>query len=703
MAVSWLVRSQDRSYGPFSLEQLQSLVASGRLVPASPVSLDGQVWTSAGKVKGLAFSNLAPVPGRPIPFSPAHAATPIPVAVQPMAVQPMAVQPVAVQPVAVQPVAMQPAGVSGPSEPGMEFLASAPSRPAKTPLPLAKKNSDSGLVAVVGAAAVFLVLATVGAYYAFISPSKEATLHVGDSGWDRLSREASGETSEKAAAEKPAGEIRQPAAAEKPAAAKQETTPASAAAASRSGTRVTYVDDSSEQPGKSREPGAAQPVGEMKPVVTDLASVDAALNAEQAAARQAAVAANAGPPVAKAANAWTSFGATNESEDAVDKALKWLAAHQLPNGSWSYDHTQGAACHGQCSDPGKMAEAVNGATGMALLCFISHGNTHAAGRYQGVVLNGLKFLIMTRMHPDGSMHEGGGRMYSHALATMALCEDLRIRKDKEFRNMTSEGLGVMAGPAAGQGEADEKPAPGFRPHTGVVSFRDKQTLKEQKREGQAMEGVIASAALRAAMFIIRAQDTSNGGWRYEPKKPDSDVSVTGWQVMALYSAGKVFPNAWHDGLNKFLDKLQANHYGSQYGYHLTDDKNPTPTRSAIGLLCRLYTTWNGGEQGFTQGTESLARTGISRQDMYQDYYVTLLLHHVGGKLWDGWNEQMRTYLISSQATAGHEAGSWSFRGGWSANGGRHYDTCLATLILEVYYRSKPILWTSDGTGAMKQQ
>ena len=48
---------------------------------------------------------------------------------------------------------------------------------------------------------------------------------------------------------------------------------------------------------------------------------------------------------------------------------------------------------GQCSDPGTMAEALNGATGMACLCFISHGNTHAGGRYQAQVINGLKFLI----------------------------------------------------------------------------------------------------------------------------------------------------------------------------------------------------------------------------------------------------------------------------------------------------------------------
>jgi hypothetical protein len=688
VANSWLVRHQDKSYGPFSLEQLQSLVASGRVIPDSPVSLDGQIWTSAGKVKGLVFANLAPTPGRPIPLSPVQAAAPIPLAVQPGLTGARADVPLAS---AATPAPA--AADSGPSEPEMEFLASTPSRSAKAPLRLAKKNNDSGLVVVLGAAAVFLGLAMAGAYYVFVSPSKETALGPRDSGGDRSSREPSGETRESAAVEKPA-------------AAKKETTTAAEEGVAKSGVQITYADDNSERAGKSRA-SSGQAAPEMKPVVTDLASVDAALSAESAAANQAAMAANAA--AVPRGRAWTSYqGATNESEDAVDKALKWLAEHQMQNGGWCYNHNLGP-CHGQCSDPGTMPEALNGATGMACLCFISHGNTHRGGRYQAQVIAGLKFLI-SRMGHDGSMYEKGGRMYSHALATLALCEDLRIRKDKDFAKMTSQGLGVLPGPPAeqaGGGEADEKPIPGFKPHSGPISFRDKQAMKEQNREGQAMEGIISAAALRAVEFILHAQDTSNGGWRYEPATPDSDISVTGWQVMALFSAGKaqvyVRPT-WHDMLNKFLDKIQTDNYGSQYGYHLTDDKSPTPTRSAIGLLCRLYTNWTGAEQGFVQGTQSLGRTGINQQDMYQDYYVTLLLHHVGGQLWDTWNDQMRPYLIRTQATAGHETGSWSFHGGsGSTPGGRHYNTCMATLILETYYRSKPLLApTSEGRGAIPQ-
>ena len=77
--------------------------------------------------------------------------------------------------------------------------------------------------------------------------------------------------------------------------------------------------------------------------------------------------------------------------------------------------------------------------------------------------------------------------------------------------------------------------------------------------------------------------------------------------------------------------------------------------------------------------------------MYYNYYATLLLHHYGGPLWDDWNRKLRDYLIRTQSHNGHETGSWSFRPCVSnLMGGRHYDTCMACLILETYYRSKPV-------------
>jgi hypothetical protein len=51
---------------------------------------------------------------------------------------------------------------------------------------------------------------------------------------------------------------------------------------------------------------------------------------------------------------------------------------------------------------------------------------------------------------------------------------------------------------------------------------------------------------------------------------------------------------------------------------------------------------------------------------------------------------MRDYLVKSQATDGHEAGSWYFDESHASHGGRLYTTAMATMTLEVYYRYMPL-------------
>jgi hypothetical protein len=161
--------------------------------------------------------------------------------------------------------------------------------------------------------------------------------------------------------------------------------------------------------------------------------------------------------------------------------------------------------------------------------------------------------------------------------------------------------------------------------------------------------------------------------------------------MALHSAdaiGLPIPARTPLGVTALLDALQDD-YGAAYRYHLGRQDAPTPTRSAIGLLCRVYTGWN--RQQLQRGAEALAAAGPSENNMYYNYYGTLLLHHYGGPLWDDWNHKLRDYLIRTQSHNGHESGSWSFFPPCQSNaaGGRHFDTCMACLILETYYRSKP--------------
>ena len=63
--------------------------------------------------------------------------------------------------------------------------------------------------------------------------------------------------------------------------------------------------------------------------------------------------------------------------------------------------------------------------------------------------------------------------------------------------------------------------------------------------------------------------------------------------------------------------------------------------------------------------------------------------------WEHWNAAMRDHLVATQATSGHEKGSWHFPDRWGDIGGRLYTTAMCTLTLEVYYRYQPLYPAMD--------
>jgi len=346
------------------------------------------------------------------------------------------------------------------------------------------------------------------------------------------------------------------------------------------------------------------------------------------------------------------IGATPPSEKAVSLALLWLAAHQSPNGSWNFDHDRGN-CGGRCANPGTATPAVNAATALGVMPFLGAGETHLTGEYRHVVAAALNFLIRNQKS-DGSFHEPEGRMYAHGLATLALCEAYAMQRSL---------------------------FPGERERANREARR-KRTLAVNPQ-------ALAAAAQAGVNFIQRAQH-SEGGWRYDPGQP-GDMSIVGWQVMALKSGHladlRIDPRTVAR-VNRFLDSVAADQYGSRFGYMTSE---PKPSTTSIGLLCRMYMGLAHEDPGLAGGVEYLSNTGPSKRDMYYDYYATQVMHHYGGPLWDKWNEKMRDYLAHTQSRTGHQAGSWHFADPHGAlKGGRLYCTALAAMILEIYYRNQPI-------------
>ncbi len=286
---------------------------------------------------------------------------------------------------------------------------------------------------------------------------------------------------------------------------------------------------------------------------------------------------------------------------------------------------------------GSPNENYTAATAMALLAFQGAGHTHREGDFKKEVAKGWQAMLEMQNDDgdffDSTSADGRQRLYSQAQATIAICELYGMTKDQEFR----------------------KPA---------------QLAIDYAVKNQAAEG----------------------GWRYYPGN-DSDMSVTGWFVMALQSAlmaGLEVPSPTLDNVTRFLDSV-AQESGTRYSY--LPGQGARPSMTAEAMLCRQYLGWKHDDTRLASGVDHLLANPLSYNDqnVYYWYYATQVLHHMEGKPWDQWNRVMRQAVPENQLKTGKEKGSWNpTNDRWGNQGGRLFATCLSIYMLEVYYRHLPI-------------
>ena len=353
-------------------------------------------------------------------------------------------------------------------------------------------------------------------------------------------------------------------------------------------------------------------------------------------------------------------------ETEVTPALVWLAKHQLSDGHWSLQHYGDLCKDKSCTGPGDVSADV-GATAMGLLPFLAAGQTHISrGKYKEHIAKGIDWLIKNQQ-PDGNLAKDAAQtmnshlrpapiwvtnmkgvtlglpmMYSHGLATIALCEAYGLSGDR--------------------------------------------------RVGMAAQGGVN--------FILNAQNTADGGWRDNPKDA-ADTSVVGWQVMALKSAhmaglnvgGSVF-----SGASKWLDSV-AVHDGTEYAYQPGNGSSNTMT--AVGLLCRQYLGAKRDNPMLVGGMAYLLNhlPDEDFSNIYYWYYATQVMHNMSGYEWDTWNRKMRDLLVHTQVCNVDQCanGSWApEKDAWGKHGGRIMTTSLSCLTLEIYYRYLPLFKPEAG-------
>ncbi len=334
----------------------------------------------------------------------------------------------------------------------------------------------------------------------------------------------------------------------------------------------------------------------------------------------------------------------------VDRGLDFLARSQQPDGRWQLTRYAGVTP----SDAPQL-DSDTAATGLALLCFLGAGHDHFDGEHRDAVRRGLEFLISVQ-RPDGDLFlpaddlsNSCGWLYSHGIASIALCEAV---------GMTGDPL-------------------------------------------------LAPAAEQACRFITASRHPTLGGWRYTPRS-DADLSVSGWMLVALRAGDLAGVETSPEALAGVRTLLAASAVATDptrfaYNARKADQRRTdlsVTCMTAVGTLMRLHTGSPVSDPAVTAAAEALAALRPSYgtpdrkiRDAYLWYYASQVLVHTAGEPWQNWYEGLVDTLEPEQRSTGPLAGSWDPLGErpdrWGRYGGRLYVTTLHLLALEVPWRHLP--------------
>jgi len=278
-----------------------------------------------------------------------------------------------------------------------------------------------------------------------------------------------------------------------------------------------------------------------------------------------------------------------------------------------------------------------GVSSLALLAFMANGNTPDRGRYSDVVAKGLDYIL--KLPDRGGIlmdRPSHGPMYSHGITTIMLAEVYGMTKSEEVKKRLDAAVELI--------------------------------LKAQK---------------------IHKSNRDKGGWRYQHNSGDSDISVTGWQLVALRSARNCDLDVPKDAIEDAIAYIKrCAHPSGGFGYQ--PGGAPQQARTGTGVLalqlCGLY-----DEPHTIKGAEYLMKNPLqwnSEHFYYALYHASNAMFQAGGKYWDFWKGHIEKLLLSKQQQNGCWPGSPG--DGHANTAGPIYRTAMAALALSIENRYLPI-------------
>lgn len=282
---------------------------------------------------------------------------------------------------------------------------------------------------------------------------------------------------------------------------------------------------------------------------------------------------------------------------------------------------------GSWGDATRSSPAVSG---LVIMAFLSAGHVPGEGPYAETLDKGIRW-ILRQQDAEGMI---GADMYHLGICTLALSE--------------------------------------------VAGMTDAQLGKEVRAKLE-----------KSVALILRAQNMQNpihkGGWRYSVSSVDADMSITGWQVLALRAAKNLGCDVPAERITLAVEFIRRCRDPRSGGYCYQPNANVTvPCTGTSVLALALCGNELQSPDVLRAGSYVLQNSPQWRSQyfFYEIYYASQAMFQLGNNYWGVYRPKMHRVLFDNQ----QRSGAWLDQDGFGSN----YATSMAVLALAVEYRLLPI-------------
>jgi hypothetical protein len=199
---------------------------------------------------------------------------------------------------------------------------------------------------------------------------------------------------------------------------------------------------------------------------------------------------------------------------------------------------------------------------------------------------------------------------------------------------------------------------------------------------------------KAVAIILKAQRKQGfhkGGWRYTIRGDDADISVTGWQLMALRAAKNVGCDVPPDAIDSAVEFIKKCNDPATGGYRYLPGAQLTLacTGTSVLSLELCGKEYHRSPTALKAGSFILKNADLGRNRphyYYGIYYCSQAMFQLGDNYWNSFRDRLHEQLFTTQ----NANGSWTGRVSDDQMFGPNYCSSMAVLALTVEYRFLPI-------------